>query len=247
VSASSHAPDRDDARFLTTRWSVVLAAVEEHTPAGRAALESLCKHYWFPLYAFARRRGESHEGAQDAVQSLFAALLERRDLSSLSPERGRFRAFLLAAMKHLLANEARRASAEKRGGARVTLSIDFDDAATRYAAEPVDALTPETLFDRAWALEVLRRTLDLLALEYEAEGRRGLFDQLERELAGERVGYAAVGTALGMTEGAVKVAAHRLRRRWRELLRSEIAGTVASEIDVEAELAGLFEALGRGG
>lgn len=224
----------------------MLAAADERSPAGRAALESLCKHYWFPLYAFARRRGEDHLDAQDAVQSLFANLLERRDLDALSPERGRFRAFLLAAMKHVLANAQRRERAQKRGGAVTTISIDFDSAEMRYAAEPVDALTPETLFDRSWALEVLQRTLDLLALEYEAEGRRALFDHLEKELAGADVGYAAVGAALGMSEGAVKVAAHRLKRRWRELLRTEIAGTVASDAQVEDELRGLFEALGRG-
>ncbi len=232
----------------------MLAAADERSPAGRAALESLCKHYWFPLYAFARRRGEDHLDAQDAVQNLFATLLERRDLDALSPERGRFRAFLLAAMKHVLANAQRRERAQKRGGAvatfsldtATTLSIDFDSAEMRYAAEPVDALTPETLFDRSWALEVLQRTLDLLALEYEAEGRRALFDHLEKELAGADVGYAAVGAALGMSEGAVKVAAHRLKRRWRELLRTEIAGTVASDAQVEDELRGLFEALGRG-
>lgn len=224
----------------------MIAAGDERSPAGRSALESLCRHYWFPLYAFARRRGEVHADAQDAVQALFVALLERRDLASLSPERGRFRAFLLASLKHVLANRERDARALKRGGGHVSLSIDFDAAESRYAAEPVDALTPEHVFARSWALEVLRRTLDLLALEYEADGRRALFDELREELTGAKVGYAAVGERLNMSEGGVKVAAHRLRKRWRELLRDEIAGTVASDEDVDDELRGLFEALGGG-
>jgi RNA polymerase sigma factor (sigma-70 family) len=227
--------------FLTTRWSLVLSAGKGES---RAALESLCSSYWYPLYAFARRKGESHERAADLVQGFFLVLLERKDLDTLAPKRGRFRSFLLAALSHHMANERDRERAEKRGGGAV--HIDLHDADTRYALEPADAETPETLFTRRWAVEVLARTFERLEQEHADPEKRALFEALKPELQGASEStYAEIGARLGTTEGAVKTAAHRLRKRWRELLRAEVAGTLSDPADVDDEIRGLFAALSR--
>lgn len=234
--------------FLTTRWSVVRAVGEDNLEERHRALTALCEGYWYPLYAFVRRRGHGAEDASDRTQEFFARLLARPGFEGLSPERGRFRAWLLASMKNFLSNERAREHAAKRGGGRVSLSIDFGAADRRFRLEGEVAETPEGHFERAWALELLERTLAGLEAEYRGRGRGTLFDALRPELTGETPasGYAERADSLHMTEGAFKVAVHRLRKRYRERLREEIAETVATEEEVEDELRALFEALGGG-
>ena len=236
-----------DAYFLTTRWSCVLAAGEaEDLERSRAALAELCEGYWWPLYAFARRKGLDAEDASDLVQAFFARMLEKRDLVGLSPERGRFRAYLLAALKNFLSNWRDHERAQKRGGGRISLSIDFEDAERRWREEPASTEDPERCFEKSWALALLERSLAALREEYAADGRGVVFDLLASELqtAGERRPYAELALELSMSEGAVKVAVHRLRQRWGERLRAEIAHTVSSEDEIEDETRALFEALG---
>jgi len=231
-------------RFQTTRWSLVLRAGGQDAPAARLALESLCKQVWFPLYGYVRRRGYSPEDAQDLVQGFFTRLLASGDLAHVSPERGRLRSFLLAALKHHVANHRRGIQALKRGGAVHLVPIDLTDAEGRFSAEPADLDTPDRAFDRRWAQDLLERVLITLGEEFRAAGRRDLFLQLEPSLAGESPSLIEVAKELGMTHGAVKVAAHRLRRRYGELLRREIAQTLDRAEDVEDEIQNLFEALG---
>jgi RNA polymerase sigma-70 factor (ECF subfamily) len=230
--------------FATTHWSLVLAA-RGQTPAAREALAELCRVYWFPLYAYIRRQGHAAHEAEDLTQELFAQLLQRDDLAGLDPSRGRFRAFLLASCRHFLANQADKAQALKRGGGRTSLPLDLADADRRYAAEPGHEQTPERLFERRWALALLDQVLGRLRGHYETAGQAALFEHLKGALTGETDGpYAEVAVALGMTEGAVKVAAHRLRQRYRDFLREEIARTVADEAEVDDEVRTLFRALG---
>jgi DNA-directed RNA polymerase specialized sigma24 family protein len=231
-------------RFLTTRWSVVLAAGQATSPRSREALESLCSSAWYPLYAFARRKGTDAESAADLVQGFVASLLARDDLATLSPERGRFRSFLLASFTHFIANERDRERALRRGGGVAPIAIDAAGADTRYRNEPSHDLTPERAFERSWALEIIARTFDALSAEYAADGKSALFEALKPELQGaSESSYADVAARLGTTEGAIKTAASRLRKRWRELLRAEIAGTLSDPTDVDDELRGLFTAL----
>jgi RNA polymerase sigma factor (sigma-70 family) len=231
--------------FATTHWSVVMKAGGSDPDAARSALSSLCEGYWYPLYAFLRRRGSDTEEARDLTQGFFADLLERGDLGTADPERGRFRSFLLGSLKHFAANEHERERALKRGGDRPRLSLDFEAAEGRYQLEPPDNRTPERLFEAQWARELLDRVVDRLRGQYVEEGKRELFDRLVPCLAGdaEAQPYAEISRALEMTEGAVKVAAHRLRRRFRVSLRSEISQTVATPEDVEDEIRALFSAL----
>lgn len=233
--------------FATTHWSVVLEAGGSDPDAARDALSSLCEGYWYPLYAFLRRRGSRPEEAQDLVQGFFADLLDRGDLGRADPERGRFRSFLLGSLKHFAANEHERERARKRGGDRTQLALDFEAAEGRYKLEPRDDRTPERLFEAQWARALLDRVVDGLRVEYLEEGKRELFDRLLPCLGGELEAqpYAELGQSLEMTAGAVKAAAHRLRRRFRVRLRSEIAHTVAASADVEAEIQALFSALAR--
>jgi RNA polymerase sigma factor (sigma-70 family) len=235
------------ALFATTRWSTVLAA---RGPAGfeaRRALEELCAAYWYPLYAFVRRQGEDAEAAQDLVQGFFVRFLERDALARVAPERGRFRSFLLACLRHHLSDERDRARAKRRGGRTVPLPLDFDTAEGRYVREPSTDLTPERLYERRWALTLLERVLGELRSEYEEAGKGALFEALQPHLAGDatKVPHADLAKSLGMSEGAVKVALHRLRRRYRERLRAEIAETVDSPEAVDDEIRHLFEALGQ--
>jgi len=231
--------------FATTHWSVVVKAGGCDPGAARSALSLLCEGYWYPLYAFLRRRGSDREEARDLTQGFFADLLERGDLGTADPERGRFRSFLLASLKHFAANEHDRERALKRGGDRLRLSLDFEAAEGRYRLEPTDNRTPESLFEAHWARELLDRVVDGLRQEFVEEGKRELFDRLVPCLAGdaEAQPYAEISRALGMSEGAVKVAAHRLRSRFRASLRSEIAQTVVDPGDVEDEIRSLFSAL----
>jgi RNA polymerase sigma-70 factor (ECF subfamily) len=232
------------ARFATTRWALVRAARDASAPEGREALASLCAIYWYPLYAFIRRQGHDAEQAQDLTQELFARLLEKDGLASVDQSKGRFRLFLLAACRHLLSNERDRARARKRGGGRPTLSIDAAAGEERYGREPAHGETPERLFERRWALALLGQVLARLRDEHEAAGKGPLFEGLKGHLAGEGEGtYAEAAARLGLSEGAVKVAVHRLRQRYRELLREEIAHTVAGPAEVEDEVRALFAAL----
>jgi len=232
--------------FATTRWSVVAAAGRGDTPSARDALEQLCGSYWYPLYAFVRRRSTAPDDALDLTQGFFARLLEKRDLSRADRGRGRFRSFLLAALKHYLANQRDRERAEKRGGGAPVLSLDAASAEGRFQSEPADERTPEASFERTWALVVLERALDRVRDEYRRAGRGALFGALEARLIDAPGGrpYAELAAELDLTEGAFKVAVHRARRRFREELRREIAETLADPADVDDELRDLFEALG---
>jgi RNA polymerase sigma-70 factor (ECF subfamily) len=232
-------------RFATTRWSIVLGAGGggNRADAGRA-LAALCETYWPPLYAFLRRSGSSPADAEDTVQGFFALLLARDDLARLQPERGRFRSFLLAALKHYRTNERDKAAALKRGGGRQRVSLDAGRAEARYGVEPADRRTPESLFDYCWAQTVLENTMAQLRASYQAAGKEDRFEVLAPHLAGERAeSYREAAARLGLTEGAVKVAVHRMRKEYRELIRAEIAQTVASEEEIDGEIEALFDAL----
>lgn len=234
-------------RFETTHWSLVLAAGRTPTAKSRAALATLCEHYWYPLYAFLRRQGHSAEDAQDLTQGFFARVLEKGWLQDVRPERGRFRSFLLASLSHFVSNERDRARALKRGGPKPPLPLEIETAEGLYQLEPRDDLTPERIFDRRWALTLLDRVLARLKAEFHERGKGGMFETLKVFLDGDRSGdsYKEVGAALEMTEGAVKVAVHRLRRRFRDLLRDEIAQTVERADQIDDEIRHLFESVGR--
>jgi RNA polymerase sigma factor (sigma-70 family) len=247
-SADQHSttPTRpSDGYFATTHWSVIVNARAADSSVARQALEKLCQTYWYPLYAFVRRQGHGPHDAQDLTQEFFARLLEKNYLDDVRRERGKFRSFLLASMKHFLANEWDRARAQKRGGAHVHVPIDTQSAETRYGLEPAHDRTPEKLFERRWALTLLDNVLALLREEFVASGKAEQFDQLKVALTADKraVPYAELGVRLGISQGAVKVAVHRLRARYREVLRAEIASTVSSPADVEEEIRQLFAAL----
>lgn len=229
--------------FATTRWTVVLAAGRADDTAGaRAALGELCQAYWYPLYAYVRRRGCSPHDAEDRVQGFFARLIRLNSVAELSRERGRFRAFLLAGLKHYLADEWDRESAAKRD-VRRTMSWDALEGESRYAAEPADRLTPERLYERQWALALLECVVRRLRGEYEAAGKRALFGALQGAVTGGALDYSALASQLGQSEGALRVTVHRLKQRYRAILREEIANTVERPEDVEAELADLRRVL----
>lgn len=230
--------------FETTHWSLVMAAGGDDS-AARAALAKLCEMYWYPLYAYARRRGADPDDARDLTQGFFTSLLERRDLESLRQERGSFRAFLLASLKHFLANDTARRLTQKRGGGTVVFSLAVDDAEGRYCFEPAEPATPESLYERRWALTIIERVLAHLRQEWEVSGRGAEFDELKACLLGETPdgGYASVAEKLNTTEGAVRTAIHRLRRKFQARLRHDIAETVADPTGVEDELKYLVRAL----
>ncbi len=231
--------------FATTHWSLVVAAKagEASRTRARAALEELCRAYWYPLYAFVRHRGYSADDAQDVTQSFFARLLERGGFDSADPERGRFRSWLLGAVKHFLANEWHRARARKRGGGVTFLELDALDPEARYALAPAVSVDPDAGFDREWARESVARATEKLRAEQEARGRGEVFVALEGYLTGDAPVRGEVAARLGMTDGAVKTAVHRLRRRYRELLRAEIAATVTDPADVDLEMRHLVDVL----
>jgi len=231
--------------FVTTHWSVVLTAGRSDTTRARAALEQLCRSYWQPLYAYVRGAGHSREEAEDLTQEFFARLLAHNSVARADPARGRFRSFLLASLKHFLANEWDKARAQKRGGGSSLIPLEFDTAETRCAQPVAPGDTPDRAFDRQWALALLEVVLGRLRREYRDAGREDLFLGLKETLSGGRaeIPYRDLGAQLGLSEGAAKVAAHRLRQRYRELLREEIANTVAGPEEVEEELRQLFAAL----
>jgi RNA polymerase sigma factor (sigma-70 family) len=234
-------------RFETTHWSLVLAAADVGDTRGRESLVELCRIYWYPLYAFVRRQGQSPHDAQDLTQEFFARLLEKNYLGDVDCAKGKFRSFLLAAMKHFLAKQWAGAKALKRGGGCVLLPLDGLSAENQYLREPQDHATPEKLFEKRWALTLLDQVLKRLEEEYKTSGKQMLFEQLQGCLTGDRdsLPYAEIGARLDMAEGAVKVAVHRLRKRYRGVLREEIAQTVADPADIEDEIHQLFAALGK--
>ncbi len=230
--------------FATTHWTVVLAAGRRSTPQADRALEELCRAYWFPLYAYVRRRGHSKEDAEDLTQAFFARFLQKNYLEGLSAERGRFRAFLLASLKHFLANEWDHSQRQKRGGNVPHLSLDWQTADTQFQiADPAEPSSDKT-FDREWAVALLAQVIARLSAECEADGRGRQFAELKAFLTAgkDTLSPPDVARALGLNVGAVRVAVHRLRKRYRQLLREEIAQTLADPTQVEEEIRALFGA-----
>jgi RNA polymerase sigma-70 factor (ECF subfamily) len=231
--------------FATTHWTAVLAAGRGQSDHAHAALEELCHTYWYPLYAYVRRHGHSREDAEDLTQGFFTRLLEKNYLEGVTSEKGKFRSFLLMALKRFLANEWDRANCQKRGGGVSPLSLDWQDAETRYQINPANELSPDKFYDRAWAVVVLERVITRLQAESRTEGKAALYDQLKPFLImgkGE-IPYADAAAAMKMSEGAVRVAVHRFRRRYRELLRDEITQTLANPAQADEEMQALFSAL----
>jgi len=232
--------------FATTHWTVVLAAGQRHTPQADNALEELCRTYWFPLYAYVRRRGHSKADAEDLVQAFFARFLAKNYLEGLSEERGRFRAFLLAALKNFLINDWKKSQRQKRGGGEVNLSLDWETADTKFQVAATNEPSPDRAFDREWAVALLAKVIERLQTECVAEGKGKMFEQLKVFLAAGKgeTAHAEVARQLGLEEGAVRVATHRLRKRYRVLLRDIIAHTLADPALVDEELRALFGAFG---
>lgn len=235
-------PQGESPRFATTQWSLVLSAGDAASPDSQEALAQLCEAYWYPLYAFVRRQGYEVAEAQDLTQGFFADLLERNFLDDVKQERGRFRSFLLTALVHYLSKQRERQQAQKRGGDRRILSLDFDAAENRYQDEPFHEVTAEQLFEKRWVLTLLDRVVATLRSEYACTGRSELFDCLKVYLTGEQPpeSHREVAARFDMTESAVAVTVHRLRRRYRDLLRAEIARTVADPETLEDEIHSLF-------
>ena len=234
------------AQFATTRWSIVVSAARESSPESNAALETLCRAYWYPLYAFIRRQGFTPDDASDLAQEFFSRLLEKRCLVGVDSARGRFRSFLLVSLQNFLANEWDKARAQKRGGGSAPLSIDAVSAEASYLLEPVHDLTAERIYERRWAMTLLERVLQRLQNEYVQAQKGRLFETLQPTIvdAGGAAAYRDLGVEIGMGEGAVKVAVHRLRKRYRTLLLDEIAQTVTSQEEVDDELRALMTAVG---
>jgi RNA polymerase sigma-70 factor (ECF subfamily) len=234
--------------FATTQWSLVVAAKQDEASqtSARRALEELCRAYWYPLYAFVRYRGYSSDDAQDLTQSFFARLIETGGFASADPERGRFRSYLLGALKHFLANEWHRAQAQKRGGQVQFIDWEALGPEARYAGTSKESANPEHLFDREWALETVTGALDALRAEMVKAGKGELFEALKGTLTGEdETPRGEIAARLDMTAGAVKVAVHRLRRRYRDLLRAAVAETVSSDADRDDEMRYLVAVLRR--
>jgi RNA polymerase sigma-70 factor (ECF subfamily) len=238
--------------FATTHWSVVLAAgqtntaqLENESAEAQAALETLCRGYWYPIYVYVRRNGYGLEEAQDLTQEFFAQLIAKRQFRLADRSKGKFRTFLLAMLDYFLAREWKRAHRQKRGGQFTFVSIDEQSPEERYLLEPADHDSPERIFLREWAVMTLKHTIHALETECERSGKALLFAEVKNLLSGEHetVTYAQIGQRLGMNEGAVRVAVHRLRQRYGELLRQEVARTVASEAEIDEELKFLVHVL----
>jgi len=248
MASSSQLPGPTDTarQFATTHWSVVLTAGAGSSADAQAALETLCRTYWYPLYAYIRRRGYSPHDAQDLAQGFFARLLARNDLAQVHPQKGKFRSFLLASLQHFLADEWDKASADKRGGQATILSLDEPIAEHRYQQEPASELSPERIYDRRWALTVLDRAQASLKAEFAVDGKSDLFEALKIFLSGEKhvQTHAQVAAHLGKSSDAVRCAVQRLRHRYGELIRAEVAHTVASPIDVDEEIRYLLAVIG---
>ena len=226
------------AQFATTHWSVVLAAGERELPQAAEALEKLCRAYWYPLYVYVRRQGNSPEDAQDLTQIFFSRVLEKNYFAKADRDRGKFRTFLLGSLKNFLINEWKRAGRLKRGGDLTFLSIDANVAEDRYATEPANESNPDAAYEQRWAVTLIEHVLATLRREYSAADKARLFEELKGFIWGDKstAPHAEIAGQLNMTEGSVKVAVHRLRHRFRELLRAEVAHTVARPEDVDDEL-----------
>jgi len=231
-------------RFPATRWTLVLAAGNQDQPGAKTALASLCQAYWYPIYAYLRRRGHDFETARDLTQEFFVRLLEGRYVDRADPEKGRFRAFLLSSLKFFLSDERDRANALKRGAGATPLPFEISSAESLYQNEPAHDETPERIYERRWALALLDRVLDRLRNEFVVQGRLDHFNVLKAYLLGQGdVPYASLAEQLGTSEGALKAGIHRLRKRYRDLLRAEIAETLNDDSQVDGELRYLAAAL----
>ena len=229
--------------FPTTSWSTILEARRSSAPGSADALNRLCESYWYPLYAYARRCGSDPDDAMDLTQGYFARLIESGDLLTVDPALGRFRSFLLVSMRHFMAHVRERAGALKRGGAATIVSLDARSAEDRYSFEPVELLTPDRIFERAWATTVVNRVIEYLEREYRASGKAVWFDALKGCLSGQAITYPEAAAELGTSEGALRVAAYRMRKRFGVLLREETAATVADPAEVDDELRFLLAGL----
>jgi RNA polymerase sigma-70 factor (ECF subfamily) len=247
--AISGLPEARSGEFTTTHWSVVLAAGQANSPQAAEALETLCRTYWYPLYVHVRRRGYSPEDAQDLTQQFFAFFLRQARFHRADQARGRFRTFLLHALEHFLINEWKRAQRLKRGGGCAWLSLDAADAEKCYLHEAVDAMSPERAYEKRWAMTLLERVLRAVQEEYGQAGNGRVFEELADLLWGKEGSgsYAQIGQRLGLTEGAARGAMHRLRTRYRERLRAEVAHTVAEPGEVDEELQYLIAVAGERG
>ncbi|MGB7769383.1 MAG: RNA polymerase sigma factor [Verrucomicrobiia bacterium] len=230
--------------FATTHWTVVLAAGQHSTPQSDQAIEELCRTYWFPLYAYVRRRGHAKEDAEDLTQEFFARFLAKNYLAGLNAERGRFRAFLLASLKHFLANEWDKSQRQKRGGNIPHLSLDWQTADTQFQVAATNEPRPDKAFDREWAVTLLARVIKRLQIECEKDGHGNLFAELKIFLTAGKgaLSHAEAAKTLGLDEGSVRTAVHRLRKRYRQLLRDEISQTLSDGADVDEEMRALFGA-----
>lgn len=237
--------DQGRASFATTRWSLVEKAGHQSSAQSRRALEVLCKSYWYPLYAYVRRRVSDRTEAEDLTQAFFTELIEKNYVGDASPERGRFRAFLLTAFKHFLSKQWERARAQKRGGGRVPIPLDFESADSRFTIEPVTNLTAEQIFERQWAVTLLDQAISRLQQEFVEADKADQFEKLKGFIIGDHAGttYADVAEDLNLSLAAAKMAASRMRRRYRELIRDEIAQTVADPGEIDDEIQKLFAAL----
>jgi RNA polymerase sigma-70 factor (ECF subfamily) len=244
--ASAASGTQNENAFPRTHWSIVLDAARLCAPGSEQAFAHLCSAYWFPLYAFIRRRGYSTTEAEDLTQSFFACLLEKQGLKRIEQEGGRFRSYLLTMLKHFLANERARAQTCKRGGGQNIISIDQEALKPEQEFELADRDTPETLYEKHWAAALLAQVMARLEKEYEVTGRARLFSELRFHLSGDKglIQHAEIGSRCGMSEGAVKAAVHRLRKRYGQLLREEIASLVANPDDIDAEIRYLISVLG---
>ncbi len=234
-----------DHTFETTRWSIIAAAGQQPSSESSRALASLCTAYWHPLYAYVRRRVSDVNEAQELTQAFFAELLEKNYVGAATPARGRFRSFLLTAFKHFLAKEWEKAKTQKRGGGRAPISLNFSAEDSRLCIEPASGLTAEQYYDQQWAIALLGQTMERLKREFEETAKAPLFERLKSFLIGDHAGttYAQAAAELKITEAAAKQAASRMRRRYRELLREEIAQTVAGPDEVADEIRNLFTTL----
>ena len=232
-------------QFATTHWTVVLAAGQSSSVQQKQALEILCQSYWFPLYAFLRRKGYDNHQAEDYTQGFFAHILEKHGLQRADPRYGKFRSFLMIRLKGFLSDERDRSQALKRGGGKKILPLNFQNAEGQYTLEPADRLSPEKLFEKSWAMTVLERTMDRLEADMTQKNRHKLFEHLKVYLTTDKdvIPYQSMADELDMTEGTIRVAVHRLRRQYRKLLRDEVAQTVGDEEKLDEEMGCLFAAL----